>query len=315
MKKFMFQILLFFFLPILSIALIAEYSLRQIPNDYSYKNQWMEKNSKNISILCLGPSSVYYAIDPEYLDKKAFNGSHVSQSINYDSFIFNKFINQMDSLQYLVLDIDYWSPFSSLETSDEWWRAKNYSLYYGCDYHQGEIKYNYELAVHKLSTFKNALNGLKTFLGLHSYSNINVNELGFGLNYSSKKRSLDWHNGKPNALRHNDWIKKQMSFNLIDKNRMYLNEIIKRCTERNIKVLLISPPTFKTYFVELDPNYLKIKNEFCRSFVSNANNVAFADFSNDNRFVDEDYFDANHLNEIGAKKFTAIINNQLSNWK
>ena len=77
MKKFVLRILLLFFLPIVFIALIAEYSIRQIPNDYSYKNQWMETNSKSINILCLGPSSVYYGINPQYFDKKAFNGSHV----------------------------------------------------------------------------------------------------------------------------------------------------------------------------------------------------------------------------------------------
>ena len=221
----------------------------------------------------------------------------------------------MDSLQYLVLNIDYWSPFSSLETSDEWWRAKNYSIYYGSAYHQGEIKYNYELAVHKLSTFKNALTGLKIILGLGQYSNINVNELGFGVNYLSKNRSLDWHNGKPNALRHNVWIEGEMPLNLINTNRKYVSAIIEKFVQRDIKVLLITSPTYKTYRENLDTNYLKLKDEFCRSFVNEGNNVAFADFSNDIRFVEEDYFDANHLNEIGAKKFTTIVNDQLSNWK
>ena len=315
MKKFILQIIFIFFLPILCVAIVAEYSLRQIPNDYSYKNQWMEMNSKNIHILCLGSSSVFFGINPIYFDKKAFNGAHVSQSLAYDNFIFNKFINRMDSLQYLVLDINILSPFSSLENTEEWWRVKNYCIYYGSNYHPGEIKYNYELAVHKLSTFKNALNGLKSILGLHQYSNINVSELGFGLNYSSKNKILDWDNGKPNALRQNELIKKQVPLNLMVKNKMYINEIIKKCVERNIKVLLISTPSYRTFRENLDTNYLKVKNEFCRSFVSEKNNVEFVDFSNDIRFIEEDYFDAYHLNEIGAKKFTTIINDKLSNWK
>lgn len=311
----MFQILLLFFLPIVTIAFVAEYSLRQIPNDYSYKNQWMEMNSKNIDVLCLGPSTVYYGINPYFFTKRAFNASHVSQSINYDRFIFSKFFNRMDSLKYLILDIDYWSPFSSLETGDEWWRAKNYAIYYGSDYHNGELKYNYELAVHKIGTFKTAFKGLETTLGVTEYSNINVNKLGFGLNYSSKNKRRDWDNGKLNALRQNDWIKKQIPLHLIERNRLFIDEIIKKCKEKGVKVLLITSPTYTTFRENLDTNYLKIKNDFCRSFVIETNNIAFADFSNDVRFVEEDFFDAYHLNEIGARKLTTIINNKLSNWK
>lgn len=309
----MFQISLLFFSPILSIAVIAEYSLRQIPNDYSYKNQWMERNCKNIHVLFLGSSSVLFSIDPTYLEKKSFNGAHVSQSLNYDNFIFNKFINQMDSLDFLVLDINYLSPFCSLEKSEEWWRVKNYSIYYG--YNTEEIKYNYELAIHKLSTFKNASYGFLTAIGLKHYSNITVNQFGYGINYSSKNKRVDWNSGKDEALKHNNWIKEEEHFELINKNKSYVNDIIKKCFDRKIKVLLISTPTCDSYRNNLNTDFLKKKNDFCISFGKLFNNVSYFNFSNDKRFVDNDFFDGNHLNEIGAKKFTTLINDQLSNWK
>jgi hypothetical protein len=315
MKKFLSEILFCFFLPALFIAVVSEYSLRQIPNDYIYKNQWMEENSKKIDVLCLGPSSIYYGIDPTYFSISAFNGSHVSQSLNYDNFIFNKFIDKMAFLQYLVLEIDYWSPFYSLQSGPEWWRAKYYSIYYGCDYHKGETKYNYELATHTRGTFKNAARGFLTAIGLRHDSNINVNRLGFGLNFSTLNKQLDWDNGKDSALRHTREIKAIEHLNQIDKNREFVNDICKKCADRNIEVLLISTPTCKSYRAYLDSDFLKKKVDFCNLFVESFNNVSYVDFSSDKRFVDEDFYDAYHLNEIGARKLTTILNTKILEWK
>jgi hypothetical protein len=275
----------------------------------------METNSKNINILCLGPSSIYYGINPIYFNKKAFNGAHVTQSLNYDNFIFNKFIKNMDSLQFLILGIDYWSPYSSLESGPEWWRAKNYSIYYDCDYHKGELKYDFELNIHNYTTFKRAAKGFLTTLGLRHDSEININELGFGLNYLSTKKTLVWDNGKDNAMRHNSDIKLVQNIDLINKNKLYVDDIIKKCADKNVKVLIITAPTYKSYFENLDNDYLRKKNNFCNFFVKSFNNVSYIDFTGDSRFVAEDFFDGYHLNEKGARKLTKLINTKLLEWK
>ncbi len=311
MKRFIRKIFFYFFLPIVIIAALSEYSIRQIPNDYSYKNQWMEENGKELEVLCLGPSSIYYGINPQYLDKKSFNGSHVSQPLKYDNFLFNKYIDKMDSLEYLILGIDYWSPFSSLESSDEWWRIINYSIYYDCDYHEGELKYNFELAMHNLSTFQKAFKGLSNVIGLSDYSNIQVNKFGFGLNYSIKNKKSDWDNGAVNGLRHTDWIRSQEHFNFIYENHEYLNDICKKCEDRAIKVILIGSPTYESYRANLDSDYLQTKNDFCNWFDESFENVSYFDFSDDSRFQDEDFYDAYHLNDIGAHKLTEIINTEI----
>jgi hypothetical protein len=315
MKKFLSEILLFLFLPVLCITVMAEYSLRHIPNDYSYKNHWIETNCKNLKILCLGPSSIYFGINPIYFDRKTFNGAHVSQSLNYDNFIFNKFIKNMDSLQFIILGIDYWAPYYSLENGEESWRVKNYAIYYGCDYHKLDIKYNYELSIHNISTFKRAGKSFLTLIGLKHYSEININELGFGINYSSKNKLIEWDNGKEYAIRHNREIKTIEHLNLIDKNQEYVSDICKKCADRNIKVLIISTPTYKTYQANLDNDYLRKKNNFCEFFVKTFKNVSYIDFSSDSRFVDKDFFDGCHLNEIGASKLTKLINTKILEWK
>jgi hypothetical protein len=41
------------------------------------------------------------------------------------------------------------------------------------------------------------------------------------------------------------------------------------------------------------------------------NNVRYLDLHNDKRFGKNDFFDADHLDEIGAKKLTLILNDTL----
>ena len=92
MKKYLINILLYFILPILTIGVVWEYSIRSIPNDYAYKSKWLNNNADSIEVLYLGPSTIMYDIDPSFSKLKGFNAAHVSQSIKYDHFIFNKYI-------------------------------------------------------------------------------------------------------------------------------------------------------------------------------------------------------------------------------
>ena len=308
MKKYLIEIGLYFLLPLVLMGAVAEYSLRKIPNDYSFKNQWLTQNSKDVEILVLGSSSVLYDINPEYLHKKGFNAAHLSQSLKYDHFIFNKFIDQMPSLEYVILGIEYWSPFGEIEDSPEWWRVKFYNIHYGSNFYKWQGKYNYEIY------FNNAANGLLTIMGLKNENRRTVNDMGYGANYTSDKRQVDWDNGELEANRHNSLIRHAIDKNNITHNRQFVNDIIKKCEKRGIKVLLINLPLHTSYRNYQKQELINIQKDFCEAFDEQYDNVLFYDFSSSTYFAESDYYDANHLNEIGSKKFTlmldSIINHQ-----
>src|SRR5690554_4833886 len=108
MKKYLFEMFFVFLLPISLIAVIAEYSLRKIPNDYAFKNQWLTENSHDVEVLALGASSILHDINPHYLHNKGSNGGHLSQSLKYDHLTSHKFIDQMPSLECVIRGIDFW---------------------------------------------------------------------------------------------------------------------------------------------------------------------------------------------------------------
>ena len=80
MKIFIKKIAIFLIL-ITSIAVISEFLLRRIPNDYSYKRAYLDVQSEDVEILIFGSSHSFFGIDPSYFSDRCFNASHVSTII------------------------------------------------------------------------------------------------------------------------------------------------------------------------------------------------------------------------------------------
>ena len=313
MKKYLFEMFFIFLLPISLIAVIAEYSLRKIPNDYAFKNQWLTENSHDVEVLALGASSILHDINPHYLHKKGFNAAHLSQSLKYDHLIFNKFIDQMPSLEYVIMGIDFWTPFGDIEESPEWWRVKYYNIHYGGKLYRWEGRYNYELYFRDIATFKRAANGLLTLLGMKNESHITTDDRGYGIHYTFDNRDAEWDNGEFEASRHNALIADIIDKSRIEQNRQYVEEIISKSAEKNVKVILIISPLFQSYRNNQQREFVDQQKEFCHYFRDNYSNVLFYDFSDDPRFMEDDFYDANHLNERGTEKFTRILDSIMSN--
>ena len=51
------------------------------------------------------------------------------------------------------------------------------------------------------------------------------------------------------------------------------------------------------------------------SIASEYDNCVYVNLISDNRFNDKDFFDADHLTEIGAKKFSKKVNTILNDWQ
>jgi hypothetical protein len=304
LRKFIKKVLFLFLIPAIVLMVFIEISLRRIPNDYRYKNKWLTENASKIKILSLGASNGYFGINPEYFSKKAFNAAHISQSVNYDLFIFDKFLPEYDSLLYLILPVSPLTLSYSLEASDEYWRIKNYTIYYGCKYHPYKPEFNLAFSGNNMLSLTPRISGFY----LKGTSELYCNELGYGLNYSSDKKAAQWENaGILAAKRH----KKNSSGKLYDENLSCLHQIIEESNKKGILVILVSTPVWHTYLENLDSEELKFANSTFKHLVEQYNNVRYIDLLADRRFKSIDFFDPDHLDEFGAKKLTLILNDTL----
>lgn len=291
MKRFLIKIIVFL-LPIIFVAVCLEFGLRCIPNDYSYKNSWMDENISQVKTLIMGSSHGLDGINPNLLDGIAFNAAYVSQNLNYDDFIFSKFADKADSLKYLVLPVSYFSLCGSDYIGGmESWRNKKYVLYYNYPYDYLKPMYYLEIWDGKL--FKMCKN-----IGGHvllNHNRIVCDSLGW-----NRHEDIDWEDDSYIAVkRHTGKI------NL--ENVAHIQHMIELCKKKKACVILITTPTYKTYYEKLDKNQLSIVTNCCDSIARTNNNVIYLNFLVDNRFDKGDFHNSDHLSESGATKLTLIL--------
>ena len=275
-----------------------EILLRQIPNDYKFKKKYLDTHAKEIKTLILGNSQSFYGIDPVYFSSNTFNASYISQSLDYDLEILKMYWNSLENLESVVLSISYFTLFDNLEAGSESWRVKNYVIYCGINSSNSLRDYT-EILSNRFSV------NLKR-LGSHyikGNSNITCTELGWGVNYKSENSRDLIKTGKTAGLRHT-----RKNFQFLNDNIITLKTFIELCESHKVKVVLFTPPAFITYRQNLNAEQLKrtiaSANEISREY----NNCLYINLLENTEFSAKDFYDADHLNEIGAKKLSSMIN-------
>jgi len=280
----------------LSLA-IGEWLVRKVPNSFKYKYEWMQQYASEVETLILGSSHAYFGISPSYMKHSGFNLANVSQNLKYDSFLLEQYASDCKSLKQVVLTISYFTLFSpGFEGTKNWWNGINYKVYMNCPYHSDFSKYNFELSHLPVYAGK-----LRSFF--QSKSNILCDSLGWGKGYSLRSKPDLWDSilAEQAVCRHTkqDW-------DYLDENEGYLNKIAYLCQEHSIQLVLVTMPAWSTYYEKLDKKQLNRMYE-CINELQNEYGLAYYDYLKDSRFVAEDFYDSDHLSDVGARKFTEIL--------
>lgn len=303
MKRFILKTLLLL-LPIAALAISMEYLLQHIPNDYVYKKNYLDKHAKDIEILILGASDVYYGIDPVYFSHITFNAAHVSQSLDMNYAIFKKYQNDFNNLKFIVLTVPSFALWSKLEDATDSWRMKNYALYYGIDTKSWED--HSELL---MNTLRNNFRRLSNSY-IKKENDIYCTELGWGTAYRSRDAVDLEENGKTTASNHTVDIHLEENMKVFAENMQILNSFAEFCNQKNAKLIILTTPTYHTYWENLKKEQLDKMVETLDNFVMKHNNCYYLNWIANPDFVKEDFHDANHLDETGAKKLSL----KLVNW-
>lgn len=305
MKKFIKKTLIFLS-PFLVLLILIEILLRNIPNDYKYKREYLDKNSNKIETLILGSSHSFYGIDPDYFSTKTFNASHVSQSLDFDYEILKKYQNRLNRLKIIILPIDYFSLWGKLEVGVESWRVKNYVIYYGIDKSHQYSDYS-EVLSNKLLY---SINRLFSYYNQNAKSDISCSKLGWGESYKLKYAQDLIKTGETAAKRHTKDINSIQAIQDYYEEVEVLKKMIEWAERNNVKVILFTSPAFETYYKNLDRaqygQMLKLVNDFAKKY----HNCMYLNLMTDKNFLAKDFYDADHLSEFGAKKLSLILDNK-----
>lgn len=309
MKKFVLKAIAFSF-PIIVGIFVLELLLRNIPNEYLFKKQYLDQHSSKIETLILGSSHSYYGLDPKYFSTNTFNASHVSQSLNYDFEILKKYQNKFNNLKTIVLPISYFSLFAKLETGSESWRIKNYMIYYDMNTSKSIINYS------EILSNKSNVN-LKRIISyyLAGNSTISCSKLGWGTSYNSANSKDLNETGKISAIRHTrENINSKMHQKAFQENLLLIDSILQWADKNDINILLFTPPAFETYRKNLSSEQLQLTINTTRDICSKYKSCDYEFLLSDSRFQTEDFYDGDHLSEIGAKKLSILINDEINDF-
>jgi hypothetical protein len=302
MKSYIYKILFFLF-PICIIVVILEFLLINIPNDYTFKKEYLDKNASEIETIIFGTSHAFAGLRPEYIDGHTFSVAIGGQSLSYDYKIFKKYQNDFKNLKTIVLAVSY--PTLWFRLQDHHKDSSlifNYEKYYGIDA-SANIDFRLEILNRPLK-----LNYRLIFQYYIKKKPVQISE-EFGWSKKITKRSDLSRSGKQQAKRqtYRDINSNVNNIRMNESIRM-LNSIIDWSKQNNVNVVLLTTPTHLYYREKLNQEQLEITIKTATELALNNENCMYLNLLSDNRFSDEDYRDAHHLNPSGAAKMSKLVN-------
>ncbi len=298
-----------FFIPVALGYLTVEYFTRQIPSSFQINKERLEKDSDQIETLILGSSQLMSGINAEWLFSPTLNLASGNQHHDTDFKLLMGLLPKLPSLKTIVLEVSY-SHFELPHNGADFWKNSVYLDYYDINCFERFTYFKDRLIfLSNPSFFAEQLQ--EFYLDQTMQPKLNL----FAFNYADSY-------GQFNALNYNkEAIDQKDSFkiNLIENPALYhtnaalFKELIDTLQNRQLQVIVASPPMYPTYLKKRVPSILKRRNQVLQEIVAQYENVeVLFEEENTSDYELKDFWNQSHLSPSGAKKFTQSLNTLLN---
>lgn len=290
---------LYFLVPIFLGGALLEVALRDVPNGYRYKRDYLDKHKREIETLVLGSSHGFYNIDPQYVNGHAFNAANPAQTLRYDLLLLERYISDMPELKTVILPVGYPTLFFELGHTPESWRLTHYARDFGFQIAPDHFQYQFFVLSKML---KWNIEDIETHY-LDREKVYKMTDLGWGTDYGgnregkiekSAKASIFWHTAPKSPY--------------LQDNKEFLEAIAQTCADKGVRLLIVHTPLHEAYRERMDSVQWVTTERFLLELVTEYPQIKVMDYSKDEAFVEADFYDGDHLNEIGARKLSEKIN-------
>ena len=302
MKRFILTIAKFGALLFL-MCIIIETALLFRPNIYAYKHEYMEQHYKSIKVLLLGSSHIEEAVKPELIGDGVFNLAISARLREYDAALAEMYVPKMDSLEVVVLPVDYTNFFFERQYENPRTKSIPEDLSGTCrcmhtKYMGTRIDpfwYWSEILNSKLNYMSRFWNNRKKLQECDS--------LGY-VSLDVKDRLTDWELRAIPAL-----IDKTKAIDSVSYKTVWepYDKVANVTNRKGVRLLLVIPPVYKTYQESLDPIVLNDIDTFVNKLQQLYPNVEFYNFLYEQGYLPEDFNDSSHLTITGAEKFSRLL--------
>ncbi len=276
-----------------------------MPNSYSTKRNQLEKQLDSIEVLVLGNSQMLYGVNPQYFRLKGYNLADVSQTIYYDAQLTAKYIDKMPRLKYLIISVYYVSFGEQLYDGIENWRDYCYSQYWDIDYHQTKI---FDLGRYSkifLYTPRNSIYYLRHHFKINLIEGLQPNGYMWK-DSSSYKLNISPESGFDRVREHNGSYFKSRKKEIVAD----LAHLLDLANQHHVVPIIITPPVYKTYFSNVNTELIN-QNQQTIDGLCQIYHCRYKNYFSDGRFLRTDFYDNDHLNFIGAQKFSQLLDSEL----
>ena len=256
--------------------------LDDIFNEIKIKKETVLNKANTCEVIALGSSHGAYGFNPEFVNENSFNLCSNSQDLYSGYGIFSYLKENLPNLKHLILFIDVFSKGWHLECTNAKHICASYKYLYDIDYPLFEDDQNYLKKCQKIDKIK--LNPSKNSNGYLEPPKLTI--------LDTVQQRVDGH----------------MKEHLREISRyIYIYKIADIVKDKGTKMSIVFPPLRKDYSDLLESKLLLKSIEE----MNLSKNIKILDFTNDNDFNDDDFYDYDHLNPKGAEKFSKKLKGYL----
>ena len=303
MKKFIIHSGLFAF-PIVLALIAIELITAKIPNSYSYKYNYVKTNGNKIQALAIGHSQLYDGFKPESFFLPSFNLCNSSQKYVDNYYLLCELLQYMPNLKVVIMPIGYMDVGITRNHSSLTDRSCYYHKYMNLDY-DGRVPLRY-----RLECFDPVRARKKILLYYIRHSDIvGCDLMGRRSTHYLKDRKHELGYGRfleRYTRKEDDYSKFCLG------NEYFLIRTIKMLVERNISVVLVSPPYYwNCGFKNVNEGQKRFLSDYMKKLCKTYPSIHYLNLESDTSYVYDDFFDETHLSENGAEKFTRRLSDYI----
>ncbi len=292
-----------FLLPILIGLGVMEYYQRVLPNDYTAKKHALESRADSLDFIILGSSHAYMGLNPAWISGKGVNMAFTAQTLYFDDYLLDRYIGQLPRLKTVILPISY--PTYGAEAyllPGDYNRSNYYAVFYGARGQSNPMQAKYYSAT-ALFSIKESVDRLMDYY-LRDSSLVEYDANGwFEATYSRNLKD----NAKNSGTFHDRFFKEEVE----SANIGYLEHMARICKQHKVNLVLVSTP-MHPYYMEVVKASRYQRMVSITDSIANKWEIPYFNYTFDKGYTDSDFFDSNHLNPSGAKRFSHRIDSLIS---
>lgn len=284
-----------------AIAMVVafELAMRRVKTSYSKKRAMLESRAERVEVLVTGASSSLFGIDPSKLGPDAVNVADVGQSLYYDRMILERYVDRLSRLRLVLLPIGTWGMETTLAKTREAWRWRFYSRYWEIPPPHPQPPLDpRRFSVAALFPPATRAKALFTFDLAHE-----LDRNGFEVAPGTVV---------PRAAAEREYAIEKAVFSEANlaENAGELRAILDLLARKGVPAVIVVPPMNPAYFGLLDPDVrardLAVIRDLTQEF-----HVTLVDYTTDPRFEEDAFLDVDHLNGVGAARFSTLLGEEV----